>query len=243
MKKITCLIADDEPMALSLIESYVLKTPFLELKAKCNSAIKAMEFLETDSDIDLFFLDIQMPDLTGLEFSRLLPAKSKVVFTTAFDQYAIEGYKVNALDYLLKPFDYNEFLNAAQKARNHFETNSFQNNENQQNNKNSDFIFVKSEYRQIKINFSEILYIEGLKDYVKIYTSSHPRPILTLMSLKKLEEELPSEQFMRIHRSYIISLEKIEAIERNHVVIKDGFITIAPNYKDILMEYIKGKSI
>lgn len=243
MKKITCLIADDEPMALSLIESYVLKTPFLELKAKCNSAIKAMEFLETDSDIDLFFLDIQMPDLTGLEFSRLLPAKSKVVFTTAFDQYAIEGYKVNALDYLLKPFDYNEFLNAAQKARNHFETNSFQNNENQQNNKNSGFIFVKSEYRQIKINFSEILYIEGLKDYVKIYTSSHPRPILTLMSLKKLEEELPSEQFMRVHRSYIISLEKIEAIERNHVVIKDGFITIAPNYKDILMEYIKGKSI
>ncbi|MFT3920784.1 LytR/AlgR family response regulator transcription factor [Cloacibacterium sp.] len=243
MKKITCLIADDEPMALSLIESYVLKTPFLELKAKCNSAIKAMEFLETDSDIDLFFLDIQMPDLTGLEFSRLLPAKSKVVFTTAFDQYAIEGYKVNALDYLLKPFDYNEFLNAAQKARNHFETNSTQNAENQQNNKNSDFIFVKSEYRQIKINFNEILYIEGLKDYIKIYTSSHPRPILTLMSLKKLEEELPSEQFMRVHRSYIISLEKIEAIERNHVVIKDGFITIAPNYKDILMEYIKGKSI
>ena len=243
MKKITCLIADDEPMALNLIESYVLKTPFLELKAKCNSAIKAMEFLETDSDIDLFFLDIQMPDLTGLEFSRLLPAKSKVVFTTAFDQYAIEGYKVNALDYLLKPFDYNEFLNAAQKARNHFEINCVQNAENQQNKKNSDFIFVKSEYRQIKINFSEILYIEGLKDYVKIYTSSHPRPILTLMSLKKLEEELPSEQFMRVHRSYIISLEKIEAIERNHVVIKDGFITIAPNYKDILMEYIKGKSI
>ncbi len=219
MKKITCLIADDEPMALSLIESYVLKTPFLELKAKCNSAIKAMEFLETDSDIDLFFLDIQMPDLTGLEFSRLLPAKSKVVFTTAFDQYAIEGYKVNALDYLLKPFDYNEFLNAAQKARNHFEINCVQNAENQQNKKKSDFIFVKSEYRQIKINFSEILYIEGLKDYVKIYTSSHPRPILTLMSLKKLEEELPSEQFMRVHRSYIISLEKIEAIERNHVVI------------------------
>ena len=243
MKKITCLIADDEPMALSLIESYVLKTPFLELKAKCNSAIKAMEFLETDSDIDLFFLDIQMPDLTGLEFSRLLPAKSKVVFTTAFDQYAIEGYKVNALDYLLKPFDYNEFLNAAQKARNHFEINCVQNAENQQNKKKSDFIFVKSEYRQIKINFSEILYIEGLKNYVKIYTSSHPRPILTLMSLKKLEEELPAEQFMRVHRSYIISLEKIEAIERNHVVIKDGFITIAPNYKDILMEYIKGKSI
>lgn len=122
MRKLTCLIADDEPMALSLIESYVLKTPFLELKAKCTSAIEAMQVCEEEKDIDLFFLDIQMPELSGLEFSKLLPATSKVIFTTAFDQYAIDGYKVSALDYLLKPFDYNEFLNAAQKARNYFET-------------------------------------------------------------------------------------------------------------------------
>ena len=122
MKKITCLIADDEPMALNLIESYVLKTPFLELKAKCNSAIEAMQVLEEQKDIDLFFLDIQMPDLTGLEFSKLLPQNSRVIFTTAFDQYAIDGYKVNALDYLLKPFDYNEFLHASTKARNSFES-------------------------------------------------------------------------------------------------------------------------
>lgn len=241
MKKITCLIADDEPMALNLIESYVLKTPFLELKAKCNNAIEAMQFLEEDKDIDLFFLDIQMPDLTGLEFSKLLPQKSKVVFTTAFDQYAIDGYKVNALDYLLKPFDYNEFLNTSTKAKNHFE--SSQSASISKPERKQEFIFVKSEYKQIKINFSEVLYIEGLKDYVKIYLKDNPKPILTLMSLKKLEEELPSENFMRIHRSYIIALDKIEAIERNHIVIEKEQIVIAPNYKDELMKYISGKSL
>ena len=241
MKKITCLIADDEPMALNLIESYVLKTPFLELKAKCNSAIEAMQVLEDQKDIDLFFLDIQMPDLTGLEFSKLLLQNSRVIFTTAFDQYAIDGYKVNALDYLLKPFDYNEFLNASTKARNYFESQhpvSVSKPEKKQ-----EFFFVKSEYKQIKINFSEILYIEGLKDYVKIYLKDNPKPILTLMSLKKLEEELPSENFMRIHRSFIIGLDKIEAIKRNHIVIGKEQIAIAPNYKDSLMEYIGGKSL
>ncbi|WP_333854004.1 LytR/AlgR family response regulator transcription factor [Epilithonimonas sp.] len=241
MKKITCLIADDEPMALNLIESYVLKTPFLELKAKCNNAIEAMQILEENKDIDLFFLDIQMPDLTGLEFSKLLPQNSRVIFTTAFDQYAIDGYKVNALDYLLKPFDYNEFLNASTKARNYFE--SQQPVSASKTEKKQEFFFVKSEYKQIKINFSEILYIEGLKDYVKIYLKDNPKPILTLMSLKKLEEELPSNNFMRIHRSYIIALDKIEAIERNHIVIGKEQIAIAPNYKDSLMEYIGGKSL
>lgn len=242
MKKISCLIADDEPMALNLIESYMLKTPFLELKAKCNNAIEAMEVLQEHKDIDLFFLDIQMPDLSGLEFSKMLPQNSKVIFTTAFDRYAIDGYKVNARDYLLKPFDYNEFLNAATKARNYFESQqsvSF----GKTAEKRTAFFFVKSEYKQIKINFSEILYIEGLKDYVKIFLKDHPKPVLTLMSLKKLEEELPSENFMRIHRSYIIALDKIEAIERNHIVIGNEQIAIAPNYKDALMDYIGGRSL
>ena len=200
-----------------------------------------MQVLEEQKDIDLFFLDIQMPDLTGLEFSKLLPQNSRVIFTTAFDQYAIDGYKVNALDYLLKPFDYNEFLNASTKARNYFE--SQQSVSVSKPEKKQEFFFVKSEYKQIKINFSEILYIEGLKDYVKIYLKDNPKPILTLMSLKKLEEELPSENFMRIHRSYIIALDKIEAIERNHIVIGKEQIAIAPNYKDSLMEYIGGKSL
>lgn len=241
MRKLTCLIADDEPMALNLIESYVLKTPFLELKAKCNSAIEAMQVCEEEKNIDLFFLDIQMPDLSGLEFSKLLPATSKVIFTTAFDQYAIDGYKVSALDYLLKPFDYNEFLSAAQKARTYFET--VPDTSQQKTEKKQSFIFVKSEYRQVKIEFSEVLYIEGLKDYVKIYLKDNPKPILTLMSLKKLEEELPSEDFMRVHRSFIIGLNKIEAIERNHIVIGNQQIVIAPNYKKTLMDYIEGKSL
>jgi DNA-binding LytR/AlgR family response regulator len=240
MRKLTCLIADDEPMALNLIESYVLKTPFLELKAKCTSAIEAMQVCEEEKDIDLFFLDIQMPELSGLEFSKLLPATSKVIFTTAFDQYAIDGYKVSALDYLLKPFDYDEFLNAAQKARNYFETVPVA---EQKTEKKQNFIFVKSEYRQVKIDFSEVLYIEGLKDYVKIYLKDNPKPVLTLMSLKKLEEELPSKDFMRVHRSYIIALSKIEAIERNHIVIGNQQIVIAPNYKKTLMDYIEGKSL
>lgn len=235
------MIADDEPMALHLIESYVLKTPFLELKAKCNSAVEAMQFCDEQSEIDLFFLDIQMPDLTGLEFSKMIPARSKVIFTTAFEQYAIDGYKVNALDYLLKPFDYNEFLNAAQKARVHFE--SLQQASTPKAEKKQAFIFVKSEYRQVKIDFSEVLYIEGLKDYVKIYLKDNPKPVLTLMSLKKLEEELPSEDFMRVHRSFIIGLNKIEAIERNHIVIGNQQIVIAPNYKKTLMDYIEGKSL
>ncbi|WP_419870236.1 LytR/AlgR family response regulator transcription factor [Chryseobacterium sp. CT-SW4] len=243
MKRINCLIADDEPLALNLIESYIQKTPFLELKAKCSSAIHAMQVLEETKDIDLFFLDIQMPDLSGLEFSKMLPSDSKVIFTTAFEQYAIDGYKVNALDYLLKPFDYSEFLAAANKAKSWFEGQPSPVSGSAQEQKKSDFIFVKSEYRQIKINFSEILYIEGLKDYVKIYTTQSPKPILTLMSLKKLEEELPSSQFMRVHRSYIISLEKIEAIERNHIVIGEQQISIAPQYKESLQHYIDGKSI
>lgn len=181
-----------------------------------------------------------MPELSGIEFSKLIPTTSKIVFTTAFDQYAIEGYKVNALDYLLKPFDYSEFLTVANKARLHFE--SLTPAETQKSDRKNDFFFVKSEYRQIKINFSEILYIEGLKDYMKIFTTSQDKAILTLKSLKKLEEELPSDNFMRVHRSYIIALDKIEAIERNHIVIGKEQIPIASNYKETLQNYINGNS-
>lgn len=241
MNKISCLIADDEPMALALLARYIAKTPFLELKATCNSAIEAMEYLHAETPIALFFLDIQMPELSGLAFSKLVPSTSKIIFTTAFDQYAIEGYKVNALDYLLKPFDYVEFLTAATKAKMHFD---------QQVPvqlappvKAADYMFVKSEYKQVKINFHAIQLIEGLKDYVKIYVEHQAKPILTLMSLKKLEEELPATQFMRIHRSYIVALDKIEAIERNHVIIHQHHISIAPQYKQELLAFIEKRSI
>lgn len=239
MRKIKCLIADDEPMALNLVESYVQKTPFLELVAKCGSAVEAMKVLEEGAEVELFLLDIQMPDLSGMAFSKMLPKESKVIFTTAFDQYAIEGYKVNAVDYLLKPFDYSEFLTAVSRAKELIEKSESATNGSK---KDKDFFFVKSEYKQIKIVLASILYIEGLKDYVKIYTHLQPKPILTLMSLKKLEEELPATHFMRVHRSFIVALDKIEAIERNHIVIGNAQITIAPQYKEELMTYINGKT-
>ena len=237
---ITCLVVDDEPMALSLIEGYVLKTPFLELKQKCNSGLEALDFLNKEH-VDLVFLDIQMPDLTGLELSRVISKDTKIVFTTAFDQYAIEGFKVEALDYLLKPFDYAEFLAAANKAKEWFKL--VRGNPTPNNNAKKEFLFVRSEYKQTKIRLEDVLYFEGLKDYIKIWTKGNTKPILTLMSLKALEEELPSHQFMRVHRSYIISLNEIDAVERGQVLIGDKRITVSEQYKDSFSRYISDNSM
>jgi DNA-binding LytR/AlgR family response regulator len=161
--KITCVIVDDEPMALNLVESYVEKTPFLVLKKKCSSAIEAMEFIKTEP-VNLLFLDIQMPDLTGIEFSKMLPKETRVIFTTAFDQYALEGFKVDALDYLLKPFDYAEFLAAANKANTWFEL--VKGKPKNILSEEKEFLFVKSEYKQLRIKLADVLYFEGLKDYI-----------------------------------------------------------------------------
>lgn len=236
-KKISCIIVDDEPLALELLEAYVSKTPFLELKGKFNSPIEALEFLHHES-VDLAFLDIQMPDLSGMELSRSINKNTKIVFTTAFSEYALEGYKVNALDYLLKPFNYEEFLNAAYKVREWVElaekTVSTSASE-------KDFIFVKSEYKQIKIHLDNILYIEGLKDYVKIWLKGETQAILTLMSLKHLEEELPSEKFMRVHRSFIVALDKIQALERGQILINKERITVADQYKEAFNKFVEKK--
>ncbi len=242
MNAINCIIVEDEPLAMKLIESYVLQTPFLKLKAKCSSAIEAIQYLNSDDSVELVFLDIQMPDLSGMDFSKTLSPKIKIIFTTAFEQYAIEGYKVNAIGYLLKPFDYSEFLSAANKARQQME--SWHDNADTLNgtsNGTTGFIFVKSEYRQIKIALDDILYIEGLKDYAKIVLKSQDKPVLTLMSLKKFEEELPTTQFMRVHRSFIVSLDKIDAIERSQILIKDQRITVAPQYKDAFEAFMNDK--
>ena len=238
--KITCVIVDDEPMALNLVESYVDKTPFLELKQKCSSAIEALEFIKTEP-VDLLFLDIQMPDLTGLEFSKMLPKDTRVIFTTAFDQYALEGIKVEALDYLLKPFDYAEFLVAANKANKWFSLIK-----GKQHNVVSDekeFLFVKSEYKQLRIKLEDVLYFEGLKDYIKIWIKGNPKPILTLMSLKSLEEELQETKFMRVHRSYIISLKNIEEIERSQIIINNKRITVSEQYKPKFLEFVNSNSL
>ncbi|AUC24102.1 DNA-binding response regulator [Polaribacter sejongensis] len=238
--KITCVIVDDEPMALNLVESYVEKTPFLVLKKKCSSAIEAMEFIKNEP-VDLLFLDIQMPDLTGIEFSKMLPKETRVIFTTAFDQYALEGFKVEALDYLLKPFDYAEFLASANKANTWFELVKGKKQPIVSDEK--EFLFVKSEYKQLRIKLADVLYFEGLKDYIKIWMKDNPKAILTLMSLKSLEAELPEAQFMRVHRSFIVSLKNIEVIERSQIVINKQRITVSENYKPKFLEFVNNNSL
>ncbi|AUC77832.1 DNA-binding response regulator [Olleya sp. Bg11-27] len=238
--KISCVIVDDEPMALNLVESYVNKTPFLELKQKCSSAIEAMEFIK-EQPVDLLFLDIQMPDLTGIEFSKMLPKETRVVFTTAFDQYALEGFKVEALDYLLKPFDYAEFLAAANKANHYFSL--LKGKPQNEVSEVKEFLFVKSEYKQLRIKLSDVLYFEGLKDYIKIWLKDNPKPILTLMSLKSLQEELPQTQFLRVHRSFIVSLKNIEVIERSQIIINDQRITVSEQYKPAFLEFVNNNSL
>ncbi|MEH1007934.1 LytTR family DNA-binding domain-containing protein [Winogradskyella sp. ECml5-4] len=238
--KITCSIVDDEPMALNLVESYVEKTPFLDLKHKFSSAIEAMEVLK-NNPVNLLFLDIQMPDLTGIEFSKMLPKDTRVIFTTAFDHYALEGFKVEAIDYLLKPFDYAEFLAAANKANTWFEL--VKGKRESILSKEKEFLFVKSEYKQLRVKLADVLYFEGLKDYIKIWLKDNPKPILTLMSLKSLEEELPETQFMRVHRSFIVSLHNIDVIERSQIIINQQRITVSEQYKSKFLEFINNNSL
>jgi len=230
---INCLIVDDEPLALDLLESYVRKTPFLNLVGRCNNAIAAMEAIH-QGGIDLLFLDIQMPELNGLELSKMIGDRPKVIFTTAFQQYALDGYKVNALDYLLKPISYQEFLQAANKAVKWFDLLRNQNNGEAGN----DSIFVKTEYKLVQIFLSQILYVEGLKDYVKIYIENTSEPILSLMSMKTVEERLPVERFMRVHRSFIVQLDKIKTIERNRIVFGKTYIPISDSYKEQFTEFL-----
>lgn len=234
---ITCIIVDDEPMALQLLESYVLRTPYLQLEGKFSNGIEVLQFLHEKKQIDIIFMDIQMPEIDGLELSKKIPIQTKIIFTTAFDQYAIEGYKVNTTGYLLKPFNYIEFLEATEKAKKLLLPTKNKEVEI------PDYIFVKSEYKQIKIFLNDIIYIESMKDYVKIFLTSQSSPIVTLLSLKKLNEELPKENFMRVHRSFIVSLEKIEIVEKNQIVFGKQRITVAEPYREQFENFINARSI
>lgn len=229
-----CAIVDDEPLALNLLESYVNKTPFLQLEGKYSSAVQALKELP-DKEIDLLFLDIQMPELDGLEYSKMVPPDTRIVFTTAFEQYAIDGYKVNALDYLLKPISYVDFLQAANKAVHWFELAQKPREEIQS-------IFVKSDYKLIQIELKNIVYIEELKDYIKIYEEDKPKPILSLISMKAMEELLPSSRFMRVHRSYIVQKEKIRVIERGRIVFGKNYIPVSDSYKQVFQEFLDQRS-
>ena len=227
-----CIAVDDEPLALKLVETFIDQTPFLELVCSCDNAVEAMSLIR-EQQPDLIFLDINMPNLTGMELARLLQEQSgitpKIIFTTAYNHYAIEGYRVNAVDYLLKPFSYEEFLRATSKALQLSEETS---TASQVINTDDEFIFIKVEYQWIRVSLKDILYIESLKDYVRVHLTPPQKPLLSLISLKALEEKLPSSKFMRLHRSFIVSLEKITAISKNSILINKTEITVGEQYKE-----------
>lgn len=234
---LSCAIIDDEPLAAKLLETYVSKTPFLELAGSYASAVEAMGGLR-EQPVDLLFLDIQMPELNGLEFARLVGSDTRIVFTTAFSQYAIDGYKVDALDYLLKPVSYADFLTTARKALEWFERTAAATRDAAGTVPADGSFFVKSDYKLVRIRLDDIRYVEGLKDYVKIYLVSASRPVLSLMSMRAIEQYLPDETFRRVHRSYIVNLDKVEVLERGQIVFGDKYIPVSDSYKDQMQEYI-----
>lgn len=235
---IRCLLVDDEPLALDILEGYVKTTPFLKLVSRCNSAIEAIQKID-EEDIDLIFSDIQMPNLTGMEFSKMLiNKKPKIIFTTAYEEFALESYKVNAIDYLVKPIDYSEFFLAANKAKAIILGKSEVTKVTQSKSYDNEYIFVKSDYKLVKIELADLIYIEGLKDYVKFYTVNSEKPILSLMNMKSLEEELSEKYFMRVHRSFIINLKKVVTVERNRIVFGKKYIPVSEKHKENFQKFI-----
>ncbi|MBD9166959.1 MAG: DNA-binding response regulator [Parabacteroides johnsonii] len=241
---IRCITIDDEPLALIQLTGYIEKVPFLKLVKACNSALEALDLLAKDP-VDLIFADINMPDLNGVDFVKSLVNKPIIIFTTAYTEYAIEGFRVNALDYLLKPFGYNEFLKAANKALHQYELQAKIQQyplpaspevpaENSNNN-----LFIKADYKMIRLDMNKIIYMESQNEYIRIFFEDQ-KPVMTLLSMKKLEERLPAERFMRVHRSYIVNLEKITAVANNRIIYgKDTYIPIGNQYKDKFNEYLE----
>ncbi len=238
--KISCLAIDDEPLAVKKIAEYIQKTPFLELVAECRNAHEAMEILDKNS-IQIIFIDINMPDINGMEFVKSLTVRPYIVFTTAYSEYAVEGFEVNAADYLLKPISYGSFLKAANKIKDVIGLS--EGNQKSLHLSTANHIFVKSDYRLIRINFTDIKYIESMHEYISINLEGS-KPILTLMSMKSIEGQLPEGQFMRVHRSFIVNLLKISLIERNRIIF-DGkvYIPVSDQYKAKFQEYIDTKSV
>ncbi|MFR9534420.1 MAG: LytTR family DNA-binding domain-containing protein [Rikenellaceae bacterium] len=235
--KLRTIVIEDEPLAAMLLEGYIAKTPFLEHVATFSTAVEASGSEELAS-ADLLLLDIQMPTLTGLEFSRMVGPHTRIIFTTAFNQYALDGYKVNALDYLLKPIAYVDFLAAVQKAQDWFKLTQ-RATTSESESQSIDSIYVKSEYKLLRIELSKILYVEGLKDYVKFQIEGESKSILSLMNMKRAEEILPSDQFLRVHRSFIVRKDQIKVIERSHILFGDVRVPVGESYKPMLQEFLK----
>ncbi len=229
---INCAIIDDEPLAAEMLASYAAKTPFLNLVGVYNSAVEAIRTLRSEP-VDLLFLDIQMPELSGLEFATILPPETLIIFTTAFDRYAIDSYKVNTVDYLLKPIAYDNFLKAADKA-----LRRIVDSRKQATYAADRFIYVKSDYKLVRINLDDIMYIEGVKDYVRIVLANTSQPVMCLMNMRTLEEYLPTPEFLRVHRSYIVHMSKVQSIDRFRFVFGDTYIPISESYKDVVNDYL-----
>jgi len=248
---IRCMAIDDEPLALQQIAAYIGKVPFLELAAQCQSALEAHAFLQHDT-VDVIFCDINMPDLNGMDFIKALVAPPLVVFTTAYAEYAVEGFKVNAVDYLLKPFGLQDFMRAANRIQERLQPlrpaegslqpqSPLTSHHSPLTSGNDDVIFLKTDYRIVKVAISDIRYVEAMSEYLKVYLESDAKPIVTLLSMKKMEERLP-DYFMRIHRSYIINLTKIQEVNKNRVIMdSETYLPIGDMYKETFQKYIDAK--
>jgi DNA-binding LytR/AlgR family response regulator len=233
------MVVDDEPLAAQLLEGYIKRTDFLELIAVCDSPASAAKALAKNPEVQLLFLDIQMPEQSGIDFSATLDSNIRVIFTTAFSEYAISGYKVNALDYLLKPFNYEEFLLAAQKAQKWFDLMY-----NKSEEESKDLLFVKSGYQTVQIKMSDILYLQGFKDYIKIYLESQPSPVLTLMTMKSMAQSLPDDKFVRVHRSYIVPIDRITSSDKNSLKLGGQIkLPVSESYKVPLQEKIETRMV
>ena len=234
---INCITIDDEPLALKQMVSYIERMPGLNLLQSFSSAIKALDFLHQNK-VDLMFVDINMPDLTGIEFVKSLTYPPKVIFTTAYREYAVEGFQVDAADYLVKPISFAAFAQSVEKTTQRYFTqtevdSSVKNDEN--------FLFIKSEYKIVRVNLNEITYVEGMRDYVRIHLENE-KPIMTLLNMSKLQEKLPHKSFMRVHRSYIVNLDKIHTVERNRIVFdKDTYIPVSDQYKDDFQNFLDSR--
>lgn len=232
--KIKCLAIDDEPLALKQINNYIDRIPFLESVGLCQSAYEAMDYLE-NNEVDLMFVDINMPDLNGIEFVKSLTQKIQIIFTTAYSEFAIEGFKVDAIDYILKPISFEVFLKSVNKAKAWFEVHQKQ-LETVQTTK--DCLFVKSEYKLVRIMLADIKYIESANEYIQIHLINSP-PVTTLIRLKSMEEQLPKDKFMRVHRSFIVNLDRVAEIERNRIIFDHKtYIPVGDQYKDNFQSFI-----
>lgn len=254
---ITCCIIDDEPLAIKLLESYVAKTPSLRLTGTYSSAVAALDAI-IQHDVDLIFCDIQMPDLNGLQFAEIMKSRtSRIVFTTAFSQYAIEGWKANALHYLLKPITYPDFLEAVDKACQWFDHAEPLNSAAPQQSADDEnaaeaaeqpqivgeSMFVKADYKLVRIHFDQIQYVEGFKDYVKIYLRGERRPILSLSAMHAVEAALPKGKFQRTHRSFIVNLDEVDVLERGQIVFGDKHIPVSDSYRDAVQDYFNARTL